>query len=867
MTVAGDPDHPANAGRLCSKGSALGSTVGLEGRLLHPEIGGRPVAWAEAVGAVAKAFSQSIAEHGPDSVAFYVSGQILTEDYYAANKLMKAFIGSANIDTNSRLCMASAVAAHKKAFGADLVPCSYEDLEETDLVVFTGHNAAWTHPVLTRRLEAAKAARDQFWICLDPRRTDTAEISDLHLALKPQTDVRLWNGLAAWLINHGAVDKKFIAAHTNGYQDLAALLAKDDQSTASVALDCDLKRADVETFYRRFAATERVVTLFSQGANQSAQGVNKGLAIINAHLITGRIGKPGAAPFSITGQPNAMGGREAGGMATTLAAHLDFDAAGRGVAGRFWGVNPDALPTGPGLKAVDMFEAVRDGRIKAIWIMATNPVVSLPDANRVAEALEACPFVAVSDVMAETDTLAYAHVKLPALAWGEKDGTVTNSERCISRQRPVFAPPGAARADWRIVADVALAMGAPGFEWQAPADVFREYAALTTFENGGTRFLDLGPMADLSDDAYEALEPTHWPVRPDGSGTRRLFEDFRFQTPDGKARLNPVAAAGPARAVNPIFPFSLNTGRVRDHWHTLTRTGLAPELCRHAPEPTIDMHPEDAAAFGVKDGRLARLETPFGEAVALARLTDAQRRGDLFIPMHWTAAYAPSGRANPLTNPDTDPTSGQPEFKHTPARIEPYGETWRGFLISPDAAKTPKGLDLVWRRTPQTGCQLHEFAGRGGPDERLRMLRSINLERDAEVLTLDDQRTGASRRAVIVDGKLKLVLAIAVGQGTLPPRHWLVERFGDAVIDEKTRAVLLAGRMPGLADNGPVVCACANIGEKTIKAAIEAGTGELDALGAQTKAGVTCGSCRPELARMIAQYRPAAAPEKQGEPA
>ena len=641
LQVAGDAAHPANFGRLCSKGMALGSTVGLEGRLLEPMIGNRTVGWPEATAFVARRLAETIARHGRDSVAFYVSGQLLTEDYYAANKLMKGFIGSANIDTNSRLCMSSAVVAHQQAFGADLVPGCYEDLDLARLVVFAGHNAAWTHPVLFRRMEQARA-QGQRWVVIDPRRTDTAELADLHLALAPQTDVRLWNGLAAWLIERGLCDEAFIANHTAGLAPLTRALAADDQSPAAVAADCGIDEADLSMFFRLFAEAPRTVSLFSQGSNQSAQGVAKGLAVINAHLLTGRIGKPGACPFSITGQPNAMGGREVGGMSSTLAAHMGFDPAARARVGRFWG--SERIAAGPGLKAVDMFDAVHAGRIKAIWIMATNPAVSLPDSGRVREALAACPLVIVSDCMAQTDTMALAQVKLPALAWGEKDGVVTNSERRISRQRPVFAPPAQARADWRIVADVATAMGfGDAFGWRTPREVFREHARLTAYENKD-RVLDLGPLIALTPEAYEALEPVQWPLAPVG-GTRRLFTGGQFATPDGRARLVAVRPEPAASTPDAAYPLALNTGRLRDQWHTMTRTGLAPELCRHAPEPVLEIHPDDAASAGVVEGALTRVLTPQGEAVAAARLTDRQRRGQIFLPMHFTDAFAPSGRA------------------------------------------------------------------------------------------------------------------------------------------------------------------------------------------------------------------------------
>ncbi len=847
LAVAGDKAHPANFGRLCSKGVALGSTVGLEGRLLEPMIGDRAVGWPEATAFVARRLTETVARHGPDSVAFYVSGQLLTEDYYAANKLMKGFIGSANIDTNSRLCMASAVVAHQQAFGADLVPGCYEDLELADLVVFAGHNAAWTHPVLLRRMEQARA-RGQRWVAIDPRRTDTAEMADVHLQIAPQTDVRLWNGLAAWLTQRGIADRAFVEAHTSGLDDLIKVLAAEDQSPAAVAADCGIAEADLEEFYRLYAQTPRTVSLFSQGSNQSAQGVAKGLAVINAHLITGRIGKPGACPFSITGQPNAMGGREVGGMSSVLAAHMGFDEESRARVGRFWG--SDRIAPGPGLKAVDMFEAVHARRIKAVWIMATNPAVSLPNSDRVRDALARCPLVIVSDCMAQTDTVALADVKLPALAWGEKDGTVTNSERRISRQRPAFAAPGQARADWRIIADVARAMGfEDAFGWRTPLEVFREHARLTAYENRG-RVLDLGPLVGLTPDAYQALEPVQWPVCAAG-GTARLFEEGRFPTPDGRARLVPVQPEAPASVTDGVYPLALNTGRLRDQWHTMTRTGLAPQLCRHAPEPVLDIHPEDAAAAGVVEGALARVVTPQGEAVAAARLTDRQRRGEIFLPMHFTDAFAPSGRANALVAAKVDPRSGQPEFKYSPARVRPYRETWRGFFLARHGLAMPEGLELVWRRTPMVDCQLHQFAGRGDGAERTALRETLMRSAKGELLRLEDASTGLLREAELRAGRLERVLFVTTSGG-LPSVDWLAARFADPALADAARGALLHGRAPGAAqDEGPLVCACNGVGARRIAGAIAGGALDVDAVGAVTGAGTGCGSCRVEIGRML----------------
>ena len=849
LEVAGDLAHPSNFGRLCSKGSALGATVGLEGRLLTPMIGRRTASWDEATALVARRFKETIARHGPDSVAFYVSGQLLTEDYYAANKLMKGFIGSGNIDTNSRLCMASAVVAHKQAFGADLVPGCYEDLELADLVVFSGHNAAWTHPVLFRRMEHARA-RGQRHVVIDPRRTDTAEVADLHLALAPQSDVRLWNGLLAELDRRGAVDEAYVAAHVAGFAEVMAALAADDQSPAAVAADCGVPLADLQTFYDWFAQTPRTVSLFSMGANQSAQGVAKGLAIINTHLAAGRIGKPGACPFSITGQPNAMGGRETGGMATTLAAHMDFVDASRARVARFWGAQ-DVAPR-PGLKAIDMFDAIAEGKIKALWVMATNPAVSLPNAGKVRAALAACPFVVVSDCMAQTDTAEFAHVKLPALAWGEKEGTVTNSERRISRQRRLFDPPGEARADWRIIADVAVAMGhRDAFDWRTPAQVFREWARLTNYENHG-RMLSLGPLAALTPEGYEALEPVQWPVTTRG-GTARLFADGVFQTPDGRARMVATQAKGPAQALDPSYPLALNTGRVRDHWHTLTRTGLAPDLCRHTPEPYVEIHPTDAGPLGVVEGALARVQTAQGEAIALAKVTDRQRPGAIFMPMHWTQAFAPSGRANALVAAAVDPQSGQPEFKHTPARVRPYRETWRGFFIARETWSAPSGLDLVWRRIPQPGCQLHEFAGRGDEAEREALRRALCKGAAGEPLRFEDAAAGSLREAYLAGEGLERVLFTATN-GALPPRDWLSELFAKEALSGLDRTALLIGRAPGrVVESAPLVCACRGVRADKIGAAIAAGAGSVDAVGEATGAGSSCGSCRPEIARILTE--------------
>ncbi|MGE0827991.1 MAG: molybdopterin-dependent oxidoreductase [Hyphomonadaceae bacterium] len=847
--VSGDESHPANGGRLCSKGSALGETVGLDGRLLYPMLGRKRTTWAQATRIVAQKFRSAIEAHGPESVAFYVSGQLLTEDYYAANKLMKGFIGSGNIDTNSRLCMASAVTAHKLSFGEDVVPGCYEDLEIADLIVFSGHNAAWTHPVLYRRMEAARAS-GQRHVVIDPRATDTARDANLHLQIKSQTDVRLWNGLLAFLWETGAIDRRFIAARTEGFEAVRTSLEADDQTIPAIARDCGLEGADVAAFYRAFAKTARTVTLFSQGANQSKDGVAKGLSIINAHLATGRVSRPGASPFSITGQPNAMGGRETGGMANTLAAHLEFTPADVDCVGRFWRARH--MATRPGLKAVDMFDAVADGRIKALWIMATNPAVSMPDAERVRAALKACPFVVVSDIIADTDTSKFAHVRLPALAWGEKDGTVTNSERCISRQRAFLPPPGAARPDWRIISDVAAAMGhAKAFSYRGPADIFREYAALTGFENDGARVLDISAAATLSDAHYDALSPARWPFNEDG-GVDRPFETRAFPTSSGKARFE--IAAQESRARDIAFPLVLNTGRNRDQWHTMTRTGLSPRLMRHAPEPTLDLHPRDATAHGVIDGALAEVRTPYGRAILRARVTEDVRAGEVFAPMHWTDQFAPQARANALVSPEVDARSGQPEFKHTPARVGPAPVAWRAFLVSRAPIEPPNAL--WWRRIPQDAGELYEISAAPGAmsaDVAAALLFQDLAERPA--LSARDSAGSFIRMAALREGRLERAFFATRGRG-LPPREWLCAQLGAERLEDEDRRLLLAGGPLGDTSYSPCVCACFNVCRDAIEAFARTEPGaNVARVAAQLKAGGNCGSCRPAIAQILASLK------------
>jgi assimilatory nitrate reductase catalytic subunit len=828
--IAGDPDHPANAGRLCSKGTHLGETIGLDGRLLTPMIGSRRASWDKALDLVARRFRETIAQHGPDSVAFYVSGQLLTEDYYVANKLMKGFIGSASIDTNSRLCMSSAVAGHVRAFGEDVVPASYDDLDAADLIVLAGSNTAWCHPVVYQRIMAARAARGTKLVVIDPRRTETAEEADLHLAIRPGSDVALMNGLLAWCRANGATDEAYLAAHVATPDDFWNEVG-EGSDLWSVARTCDVPPSDLRRFFELFAATPRTVTMFSQGVNQSLSGTDQVNAIINVHLATGRIGKPGAAPFSITGQPNAMGGREVGGLASTLAAHMDFAPGNVARVGRFWAA-PN-MATKPGLKAVDLFRELGHGRIKALWVMATNPAVSMPDAGRVREALAACPFVVVSDVIAETDTSVHAHVRLPAAAWGEKDGTVTNSDRTISRQRAFLPLPGEAKPDWWIVKEVAQRMGwRSAFAYDRPADIWREHCRLSMYDNDGARAFALPGQAAIGNAAYDGLAPFRWGGAP--------FADGRFPTPDGRARLVSVTQK---KAAAPLadWPMTLNTGRYRDQWHTMTRTGLSPKLARHREEPLVEIHPDDADRLGITDGGLARVATPQGDSLYRASVVATQRIGELFVPIHWTDRTASGGRTGLLPRPLADPISGQPGFKATPASITAVATAWRGFLIVRD--ETGGRPACRWAtRIAVPGGTLWDLAGDGDP------ARLDTLLPAGERIEAIDAARGTRRIAILQEGRLAAALFVT-GSGVLPARDWLVAQL----CAEVAAPTLLAGRAPGATvDRGAVICACFDVGLKTIVAAIaDQRLADVAAIGAALGAGTNCGSCRPALARLL----------------
>ena len=826
--IAGDTEHPANFGRLCSKGSALGETLSLDGRLLHPEINGARVSWDAALDEVARRFSKTIAEHGPDSVALYVSGQLLTEDYYAANKFTKGFLGTANIDSNSRLCMASAVAGHKRAFGEDIVPAVYEDIELADLVVLVGSNAAWCHPVLYQRLLAARAQRpDAKLVVIDPRRTSSCEGADLHLAIKPGSDVALFNFLLSQL-----------ASNQNDPAVIAARADAPDLATAAEL--CGVAADDLATLLAWFAETPRALTLFSQGVNQSSAGADKVNAIINLHVATGRIGLPGAGPFSLTGQPNAMGGREVGALANMLAGHLEWDRPGEADLVRaHW--NAPNLAQVPGRKAVDLFRAIGSGQIRAVWIIATNPVVSLPEADAVRDALARCETVVISEAMRAQDSVDLAHIRLPALAWGEKSGTVTNSDRTISRQRAFLPAAGEARADWQIIAGVAARMGwAAAFAWNGPADIFREHAALTGLGNDGRRLFDISGLARLTDAEYDTMPPTRWPVPMSGQAGLRFF------TGGLGAKLVPTPYRRPVNPTSEAYPLVLNTGRIRDQWHTMTRTGKSARLMQHLPEPFASLHPDDAQ--GIETGDLLRIESPTGSSVLRAQIDPGQRPGSVFVPMHWTRQFCPQGRINQNVNAEVDPISGQPELKHSPVAIAPYPATWHGFLIT----RSELAVDLAdWCAMLPTGAAWrYELAGLDPAAAAFDRLRG-RVEAEGTWITLIDHASGLFRAALVHDGVLRAVLFLGPTHA-LPARDWLADLFTRPLLALTERRALLAARPSDGAMPEAPVCVCFGVGAGSIRAAAEAGCRDVEAIGSATTAGTNCGSCRPEIRAILA---------------
>lgn len=850
-SLTGSTDHPANFGRLCVKGTHLLETNGPEGRLLSPRIHGKDVDWSTAVSRISDALLHAIDKHGPDAVGFYVSGQLLTEDYYVANKLMKGYIGSANIDTNSRLCMSSAVAAYRQTLGADVVPCNYRDLELADLLILVGSNAAWTHPVLFQRIERAKQLRPQMKVVVvDPRHTASCSLADMHLAIKPGSDVALFNGLLHFLKEQNALDTAFINDATSGSKE--ALQAAAPWSVKEVAAYCGLSDSQVSAFYRSFQETPKTVTLYSMGVNQSVQGVDKACGIINCHLATGRIGKPGAGPFSITGQPNAMGGREVGGLANLLAAHMDIDnPSHRDLLQQFW--KSPKMATQPGLKAVDLFQKAADGEIKVLWIMATNPVVSMPNRPLIEKALSRCELVIVSDCADSNDTMAFADIALPATGWSEKDGTVTNSERRISRQRGILKPTGLARHDWQIICDVARHMGFDGFDYQAPVDIFTEHAKLSGYGNQGERVFDISALGDLDGAQYDNLSPIQWPLNAENpQGSERLFTNHRFAFADGKARFKAVNPVSPGQASDAEFPYVLNSGRLRDQWHTMTRTGKAPSLLQHQSKPYVRIHPNDMAALNIQDEQLVAVTAKHdaGNEVLMPALADDKLKpGLLFAPIHWSYQSGTHGSIAGLYDSVVDPVSGQPELKHGAVRLVPATLTSYGLLLSVPTLDSVEEEPMAEYRLlrPQPRGIAVDLAG-DSPSQWQRWLKRP----DTTILSRDSQQ--GKCHVALADGRLTGLLWI---QSKPIPRDLQLgcEQHFQALSAEQNLSLsdisgLLQGNFDS-EDSSPLVCQCFQVRQREIKQAIANGHESVESLGSALKCGTQCGSCKPELKQLI----------------
>lgn len=733
--------------------------------------------------------------------------------------------------------MASSVAGHKRAFGTDTVPGTYADLEQADMIVLVGSNLAWCHPVLHQRIAAAKASRPEMRVVnVDPRRTATTELADLHLQIAPDGDVALFNGLLAHLSEGGHINRAYVDAHVAGFE--SALFSAAATDTAQTGLSGN----DLHQFYAMWAGTQKVVTVYSQGVNQSTSGADKVNAILNCHLATGRIGKPGMGPFSVTGQPNAMGGREVGGLANMLANHLDIENADhRDVVQTFW--QSPTMCTTAGLKAVDLFEACASGQIKALWVMSTNPAVSLPGANKVANAIANVPFTVVTDIMAQTDTGDLADVLLPATGWGEKDGTVTNSERRISRQRAFLPAPGATRPDWKIISDVAARMGwADGFSYDSPAEIFAEYVALSGAVAGFDRDLDLSGFEGVD---YADLKPTQWP-----QNDKRFFADGQFYHPDGKARMLAVRAPD----VPETTEFRLNTGRIRDQWHTMTRTGKAPRLGSHLGEPYVEIHPQDADALGLGPAELVQLSAGQDHGIFRALPSTKVSPGQLFAPMHWTRQRSSAGWINGVVHTGTDPVSGQPALKAATVTAARFAAQWYGYLAT-RAEIAPCTTYAAVART-DTGWQA-ELAGDSAPKAPDNMLRALIGTFDGEVTRLDDPTTGLRRLALRCDGVQAALLFIAPSPVAVSRPH-VIARIGTP----STGIADLTGLPePGRPDPGATVCSCMAVGVNTLRTAMAEGATTVAELGACTGAGTSCGSCRPELAALLASSPQALAAE------
>ena len=862
--VRGDPAHPANQGRLCTKGSTLHLADSEGARAQFPELrrtrdaARARVGWDAALEYAAGRFAQTISAHGPDSVAFYISGQLLTEDYYVFNKLAKGLIGTNNVDTNSRLCMSSAVAGYKATLGADAPPACYEDIDHAECIFIAGSNTAYAHPVLFRRIEDARAARPALkLIVVDPRRTDTAAAADLHLPILPGSDIALYNAMLHVMLRDGLCNEAFIAAHTEGFAALRETVR--DYAPAAAAAICGVPAEDIERAAHWFGGAAATLSLYCQGLNQSSHGTDNNAALINLHLATGHIGLPGAGPLSLTGQPNAMGGREVGGMANLLSAHRDLaNAQDRAEVARLWGI--DAVPAQPGKTAVELFEAIHSGEIKAVWIACTNPAQSMPDAARVRAALARAEFVVVQEAYRTTDTAAFADLLLPATTWGEKEGTVTNSERRITRVRAAVPPPFEARADWAIAADFALRLGralgdarAPRlFPYENPEQVFDEHRETTR-----------GRDLDITGLSYALLEkagPQQWPL-PAGAviGRARLYADGVFARAGGRARFIAARHRAPAEATDARYPLALNTGRLRDQWHGMSRTGTVARLFNHAAEPRLDMKRR-----GLADGGLARLSSRRGELIVRVEASAQLRAGQVFLPMHWGSRFMRGAGANALTVPAFDPVSKQPELKHAAIEVAAVGLPHRVVAMrrfAGDAAALQALRDELQPLLEALDYATLTLSGRDSAVLEFRGYAAAPIA-DAVLARLDDcfELTDAARTMRYVDARRRVEKSALVDGGVVQSvclagetaaQEWLRNMMIEGAPAEAVRPWILApvATPPrGSFSRGRIVCNCRNVDENAIRGAIAGGAG-LAELQAALGCGTECGSCLPEVKR------------------
>lgn len=892
VLINGDKRHPANFGKLCIKGKNLGDTLTNNNRLALPKINNQIQKWPRTLDYVASQLIKTIEEFGPESVAFYASGQLLTEDYYIANKLMKGFIGSGNIDTNSRLCMSSAVSAHKRAFGEDIVPVSYSDITKADLIVLTGSNLAWCHPVIYQRIREEKEKRPELKIVvIDPRVTASTELADLHLPIKAGGDLCLFNGLLNYLNEKNYIDKD--ALTLMGLEEALHFAQKESVDLRHKQYEkTGLLAKQMNDFYKLFASSDKVVTLFSQGINQSVQGTDQGNAIINCHLASGKIGKEGCGPFSITGQPNAMGGREVGALANTIASHIDFPnnetnseeyAKLHQCLADFW--QTDRLVTKEGHKAVDLFNAVHEGKIKAIWIMATNPVVSMPNHEKIAQALEKCPLVIVSDCVEKNDTLKFANVTLPAQTWGEKSGTVTNSERRISRQRPFLKPFGEAKPDWWIISEVAKRMGfTKQFSYSNVSEVFAEHARLSGLKNEGSRAFDISAYGGITPEQFEQWQPVQWP-QPKGRTIKindlGFFNEGKFFHKDKKARMiavktqplspdvqidivknNSIPKVNVENKIDNIA-FTLNTGRNRDQWHTQTRTGKSSVLTNRHPEPEVSINPQDALLLGIKQDqlvtvsaastRLKGLNTPANrrQIIMRAKLTESVSTKALFIPIHWSQSNFNQGSVSQLVEAKVDKISGQPAFKHSQVTIASCQTNSEALLV----VKMPiKMLDVIYQVEQKiAGGYCYHLASNKSPedlfvylDNIVRSLQSLNKPLDN--LNASEPLKKYFRKSYLSKGQLQSAILVSHKKTDLP-QGWISQcyQLGDSINDKRD---LLSNDVQQLQQK-KTFCQCLNIDLSRVTEAIEQGELTVDNIRKKTGAGNGCGSCIGDISLIL----------------